>query len=325
MGGGTNVTTTSSDPWKGQQRYLKGGFNEAKSIMDKGMPDYYSGPTLAGFDPLQTMAQRGTVGYAAGPRAAAMQQGAEQNLLGLMGGGVDTRTFNPVMQALGNQMRSQLTGNVLPGIRQAIPQYQPGGGTRGDLVQSKAISSANQQMLDKAAQMYQQAYEGAQGRRLGAGQQYPTTMMAPLGMMQAVGDVGKQRRSMAQEGINRDIARYNYEAFAPQTALSNYMNTISGNYGGQTRTAGPADNSGMMNALGSIASAAILASDIRIKENLERDGTWNGFSVYKYNYIGDDTPRRGVIAQEVEETRPEAIAIIDGVKHVNYSMLAGDL
>ena len=39
MGGGTNVTTTSSDPWKGQQRYLKGGFNEAKSIMDKGMPD----------------------------------------------------------------------------------------------------------------------------------------------------------------------------------------------------------------------------------------------------------------------------------------------
>ena len=103
------------------------------------------------------------------------------------------------------------------------------------------------------------------------------------------------------------------------------MNTISGNYGGQTRTAGPADNSGMMTALGSIASAAILASDIRIKENLERDGTWNGFSVYKYNYIGDDTPRRGVIAQEVEETRPEAIAIIDGVKHVNYSMLAGDL
>ena len=62
-----------------------------------------------------------------------------------------------------------------------------------------------------------------------------------------------------------------------------------------------------------------------LKENPERDGTWNGFSVYKYNYIADDTPRRGVIAQEVEETRPEAIAIIDGVKHVNYSMLAGDL
>ena len=51
----------------------------------------------------------------------------------------------------------------------------------------------------------------------------------------------------------------------------------------------------------------------------------NNESLLNYNYIGDDTPRRGVIAQEVEETRHEAIAIIDGVKHVNYSMLAGDL
>jgi hypothetical protein len=325
MGGGTNISTTTQDPWKGQQRYLKTGFNEAETLMRKGAPDYYSGPTLAGFDPLQTMAQKGAVGYAAGPRAAAMQQGAEQNMLGLMGGGVDTRTFGPVMQSLGNQMRGQLTGNVLPGIRQAITQYQPGGGTRGDLVQSKAISSANQQMLDKAAQMYQQSYEGAQGRRLGAGQQYPTTMAAPLGMMQAVGDVGKQRRSMAQEGINRNISQYNYEAFAPQNALNNYMNTISGNYGGQTQTAGPSDNSGMMNMLGSVASAAILASDVRVKENLKSDGTWNGFSVYKYNYIGDSTPRRGVIAQEVEETHPEAVVEIDGVKHVNYSALAGDV
>ena len=58
-----------------------------------------------------------------------------------------------MMESLGRQMQSQLTGTVLPGIRSKMVQYQPGGSSRGDLVQSQAISSANQQMLNKAAEM----------------------------------------------------------------------------------------------------------------------------------------------------------------------------
>ena len=49
------------------------------------------------------------------------------------------------------------------------------------------------------------------------------------------------------------------------------------------------------------------------------EGTkWKGLNVYAYNYIGDSTPRRGVMAQEVEGIYPDAVVTINGIKHVYY-------
>ena len=53
-------------------------------------------------------------------------------------------------------------------------------------------------------------------------------------MYQAGADVGQQRRALAQEAINQQMAKYNYAAQAPQIALQNYMAGISGEYGGVT-------------------------------------------------------------------------------------------
>ena len=75
--------------------------------------------------------------------------------------------------------------------------------------------------------------------------------------------------------------------------------------------------------LGNLAvSAGWLGSDIRIKENIVSEGTtYKGHNVYHFNYIGDDVRRRGVMAQEVEQTRPDAVREVDGIKHVNYGAL----
>jgi len=77
-GGGTQVSTSTTEPWEGQKPYLTGGFKEAKRLYNKGAPDYYPGETLAGFDPMQKAAQQATLGYAMGPRAAGMQAGVER-------------------------------------------------------------------------------------------------------------------------------------------------------------------------------------------------------------------------------------------------------
>ncbi len=76
-----------------------------------------------------------------------------------------------------------------------------------------------------------------------------------------------------------------------------------------------------MNLIGTLGSAFITKSDIRLKENIIPDGTWKGHNVYHFNYIGDGLRRRGVMAQEVEQTRPDAVMEIDGIKHVNYGAL----
>jgi hypothetical protein len=68
-------------------------------------------------------------------------------------------------------------------------------------------------------------------------------------------------------------------------------------------------------------------SDVRAKENVEKVGEMNdGQNVYAYNYKGDHPQNRelGLLAQEVEKVRPEAVATgPDGLKRVDYAAATG--
>tara|TARA_R100001230_G_C5682950_1_gene190618 strand:+ start:435 stop:1415 length:981 start_codon:yes stop_codon:yes gene_type:complete len=320
-GGGTNVTTATTEPWAEQKGYLTGGFERAKDIYDQGTPAYYPGETLAGFDPAQTAAQQATLGYAMGPRAAAQQAGAERSLLQGLSGQIDPNAYNPMVNALTSNVLSGLQNEVLPGLRQKQVMYQPGGSSKGNQEYEKAVANrVTAGMTKPIADMYTNAYNQAQSRAVQSGQLYPSIMSAPLNLYGAMGDVGAARRAMTQSAMDRDMARYQYESTAPQQALANYMSMISGNYGGTTTQTTPGksglDSIGQMIGIaGSLASL----SDIRIKENIVPEGTkWKGLNVYAYNYIGDSTPRRGVMAQEVEGIYPDAVVTINGIKHVYY-------
>ena len=402
MGGGTRVTTSTSGPWKGQERFLKYGFENAKNLFQKNAPDYYANPTLAGFDPSQTSAHDATMTYAMGERPAAQQAAAEQQLLGtynlaqnlgqaggaasdygaqaarygltqqdyagmtpfqasqmsdMLAGKVNTSALGDVTSAMSRDVLSNLTGTILPKIRESQIGYQPGGSSRGDLVTSKAVTGATSKLADQASRMYADAFSAAQDRRLPAGQMalgaqqqaqqyglqgaqaanqagqlgmsalsaYPSIMNAPLSMYKAMGDVGASRRAMSQAEINADIAKYNYDSTKDYQHLGNFMNMIQGNYGGQSTITQPGQSG--LSSLGQIASIAapFFGSDIRIKENIEHDGTWRSgireYNVYNFNYVGDDTPRRGVMAQEVEMINKDAVVEVDGIKVVNYGAL----
>jgi len=521
MSGGSRTQTV--EPWEAQKEPLKYGFGEARSIYDTGPPKFYTGPTVAGFDPTQQAAQAATLGYTMGPRTQSMMKGAENALIGSLqgatpfsrgqmsdllagrvdyGGGAgslpagvrslrymsscfvdgvqvelvdgseknvseinigdevktdkgdgvvtkiypskaggqklygfndkepfvteahpfmtqdgwkrvdelmtgdtlyrngkgnvvvdtiiikdipeDTPVYNfhvdghetyfadgylvhnktyargyepggpnfvpgtgpgPVsgpfgggspyanmMQAFGNQMKSQLLGNVLPGIRQGIVEAHPGGSSVGSNIQAKAIAAANQQMLNKAAEMYGGAYDRAQAMRMPAAQmqlgqqalgmqQYPSIMAQPFSIYDRMGDIGDRRQAMSQRAIDDDISRYTYAQQAPQQALNQYMSMISGDYGSTTTAPGPSG----LDTIGKLASiASIFMSDVRTKENIiPENKTYKGFNVYNYNYKYNPASHRsrGVMAQEVELTRPDAVVEIDGVKHVNYGVL----
>ena len=194
----------------------------------------------------------------------------------LIAGKVDTDTgpFKDVADVYGRQAMSQLTGNVLPGIRSAMVQSQAGGGTRGDIVQANAIASANQQMTDNIAKAQFDAYNRAQGMRLPAAQmglgaqqaamgygmqgagatqgalgQYPSILGAPLSMTGAAGQVGAQQQAMDQQLLDADRAKYAYDAQRAQLGLQNYMAGISGEYGGTSTATGPGGPNPMLTAL----------------------------------------------------------------------------
>jgi len=79
--------------------------------------------------------------------------------------------------------------------------------------------------------------------------------------------------------------------------------------------------SGLYGLAGQLGSAAIFASDRRLKSDIKRIGTHPlGIGVYEYDIFGER--QTGVMADEVEKVKPEAVLThADGYKMVNYGLL----
>ncbi len=77
-------------------------------------------------------------------------------------------------------------------------------------------------------------------------------------------------------------------------------------------------------SLAATAAQLFAASDLRLKENIVPVGRLdNGLTVYRFNYIGSPTTQIGLIAQEVRDVCPEAVAEgEDGYLRVNYALAA---
>jgi len=175
----------------------------------------------------------------------------------------------------------------------------------------------------------QRLAQGAGQLGLGAVDRYPGVMNAPLGMYGAMGKVGAQRRAMTQAGIDRDMARYEYQANAPQTALRNYMAMVTGDYGSTgTQTTPGASGLDQIGQIVGILGTIGAFSDERLKDNVTHIGIDRGYNIYSWDWnkkaleLGIDTPTYGVMAQEVLETNPDAVELMDnGYYAVNYGEL----
>ena len=222
MSGGLTTGITSEGPWEAQAAPLKRGMARAESLYQAGPAPYFPGKTIADFDPAQQAAQAATLGYAQGPRPAAQQAMAEQqlgrtydwaarmpemaqqglravgpDLQGMMGGEVDYETgpFGRMADAYRQQVESQLTGTggALANIRSGLVNYgQAGGSSRGDLLQQEAIVDAvNKGLAIPLAQQYGQAYQQGQAGRLPAAQ----------AIQQGYGGIGSAYSQAAQTGL----------------------------------------------------------------------------------------------------------------------------
>lgn len=74
---------------------------------------------------------------------------------------------------------------------------------------------------------------------------------------------------------------------------------------------------GILGGIGSIFGGL---SDRRTKDNIKKVGkTDDGQNIYSFTYKGDDTPRMGLMAQEVKKKKPEAVGELPGgLMYVDY-------
>lgn len=82
--------------------------------------------------------------------------------------------------------------------------------------------------------------------------------------------------------------------------------------------------SGTQNIANTAAQIAAMFSDVSLKENIKHVGTKNGFNWYKWDWndkaleLGLSGSSEGVLANEVEITRPDLVTTEKGYKKVNY-------
>lgn len=142
-----------------------------------------------------------------------------------------------------------------------------------------------------------------------------------------------QTYQLASSQYNQPMNTMNALRTGAQVQNPQFQNTPGANYLGAAQAQGNYDQ-GIYNAqmaqqnaitsglfgLGGAGMMAAAVSDRRLKSNIKRIGTHNlGIGIYEYDIF--DRHERGVMADEVERVKPEAVVEIDGWKHVRYGLL----
>lgn len=193
---------------------------------------------------------------------------------------------------------------------------------------------------DAAAQMYGQNQGQATFNNTAAGQQFSQDATnAQLTNQQAAlqnqaRQQGLQERAYIQ---NQPINQFSALLGAGQVGMPEGIqytpsqigqtdvigaNALKAQYDQANATRNAQKSSGLMGGLFSLGSAAIMASDIRLKDVIEKVGALpSGIGLYAFRYLWGGGERVGVLAQDVARVRPDAVVDIGGFLAVDYGKL----
>lgn len=158
-------------------------------------------------------------------------------------------------------------------------------------------------------------------------------------VQQAMYDYNTQLQAKAlADSYNQQIAEENryleglgglagLRTLAPQ--IAGQMSSIGQTIGQGITAENLAGRQKNQQIVGDVASLAgmFAMSDQRLKENIKLIGKRNGFNWYRWGWnnaarsLGLSGTDEGVIAQEVQQIKPEAVAVINGYLAVNYAAL----
>ncbi|WP_312809355.1 tail fiber domain-containing protein [Agrobacterium cavarae] len=180
----------------------------------------------------------------------------------------------------------------------------------------KAGSDAYAREMNTANQGYNDAYTSLLlNGRAQASQELLTEDNQRINQIGALMSGGQVSQPQFGAGTNQPtIPTVDYAGLQAQ----NYQNQMA-QYQSQM-----SQRQSILGGLFGLGSAGIMASDKRVKKDVRKVGRLMGHNVYEYRYRGDrDDGKRhvGVMAQEAERKRPDAVLEIDGVKHVHYGRL----
>ena len=216
--------------------YQRYGLEEQRNLYErlKGTPTYTLPPVVPMTTAQQTAQGLGT-GYGFGDRPLTMQHGAENTLMNMLSGQIDTGAGTPwdaARQARRSRAVRGLTEDILPGIRQGMVEYQPGGGSEGNQIQALAAARQAETLDEQDRLMELEAMKMAQERQgMGLGA-YPGIMGAPSQFYAGLGQAVAPEYNVQQAMRTADKAAYDQRRQQAIEAMKGYTTGISGISGG---------------------------------------------------------------------------------------------
>lgn len=162
--------------------------------------------------------------------------------------------------------------------------------------------------------------ESALARALGGSQALQGLQNQQMGIAQGVNQFGQQQTAQDQAGLT---AQYNQWLMAQQypfqtASLINQSISAANPATSSTKTGvtSAPDNSGWAMAG---ALLPLMFSDRRLKTDIAKVGVMlDGTPIYAYRYKGSPKMQIGVMAQDIEQIRPDAVTEVAGFKAVDY-------
>ena len=218
------------------------------------------------------------------------------------------RAQQQTLSDLATQSRQQALGEESQMYQQALGGYQANQAVQQQALQN--LLAAQGQGFSQAAQAYGIGEAGRQA-------QIANMLGLQQGLFgQAIG-LGQLEQGLYQPGLESEQIRAASALGAGQLAVSPYA--TAADIAERQREG----NAGFFGDLvGAAATAGAMASDARLKENINHVDTLpNGINLYTWDWKEERAePTFGVIAQEVAEVIPEAvIEHPDGYLMVNYA------
>jgi len=265
-----------------------------------------SGSINQGIDALKTNYTAALQPYMTNYGQANAGQTALGNVLGLNGGAGSDAALTQLRNTPGYKFQQQTLNDTVNAQAAASGMNASGN-------QLLALNKVNQGLADSTYNNYVsqlQPYLGAAGNAAaGIGNTYTGLGNATAGQYNNLAQMGWNKETgIGNANANADLAKYN--------ASGNIWNMI-GSLGSMGTSGGGTVGGNAMSGLGSLAMS--IFSDARLKEDIEEVGElYDGQPVYRYRYIGSPAFQIGLMAQDVEKTRPEAVTEIGGYKAVRY-------
>lgn len=209
------------------------------------------------------------------------------------------------------------------GINPASARYQNTADTTGiigSLGSAAAENNAREMARERGIVLRQNATALGKGMPMTAGATFGVSQNAgggALGALNTAGNAQTARQGIMAQGFQGGMQGYSNQASILNTDYANRLNAYQINQSGKNAA---------MGALGTVAGAAIMASDRRLKTDIVEAGHLaNGLPLYEYTYVWGGERQVGVMADEVQKVVPSAVMEMPGgYLAVDYSQLGQD-